>query len=149
MENLPAPPAIAERKFEIEDDYYAISGAEAPFVSLEEAKKEYDMVNKRMTVVSNKLGEKMIAGFSMLSTVCPSESCRGTPLVRLGSAPMVCVSCDREYLVSSLGDLVTTKSSDTSAKAAAQTAAMPASTTVPVSTSAAVPMVPAAPRAHP
>jgi uncharacterized Zn finger protein (UPF0148 family) len=149
MENLPAPPAVAERKFEIEDDYYAVSGAEVPFASLEEAKKEYDLTNKRMTLVSNKLGEKMIAGFSMLSTVCPSEACRGTPLVRLGSAPMVCVSCDREYLISSLGDLVTTKTSGTPAAAAASNAAPATTTAIPASASAVVPMVPAAPACTP
>lgn len=110
VEKLPTPPSIAEAKFEIEDDYYqyaAINPAEK-FQSLNEAKKLYDLQNKRMNDVSNKLGTKMLEGFSMLSTVCPGESCRGTPLVRLAAGPMVCVCCDSEYKVSALGDLIAT-----------------------------------------
>ena len=61
-----------------------------------------------MNQVSDKLGAKMLAGFSMLSTVCPNEECRGTPLCRQGSGPMVCVCCDSEFKVSSLGDLIPT-----------------------------------------
>jgi len=110
VEKLPTPPSVAEAKFEIEDDYYQYANV-APgekFQSLNEAKKLYDIQNKRMNDVSNKLGTKMLEGFSMLSTVCPGESCRGTPLVRLAAGPMVCVCCDSEYKVSALGDLIAT-----------------------------------------
>eukprot|EP00598_Pedospumella_elongata_P015092 CAMPEP_0185013358 /NCGR_PEP_ID=MMETSP1098-20130426/98766_1 /TAXON_ID=89044 /ORGANISM="Spumella elongata, Strain CCAP 955/1" /LENGTH=445 /DNA_ID=CAMNT_0027542425 /DNA_START=41 /DNA_END=1374 /DNA_ORIENTATION=- len=107
--NVPNPSKIAEAKFEIEDDYYQYAtGVPAKFESLNEAKKLYDQQNKKMNQVSDKLGAKMLAGFSMLSTVCPNEECRGTPLCRQGSGPMVCVCCDSEFKVSSLGDLIPT-----------------------------------------
>lgn len=111
MENLPAPPAFtAQPNFEIEDDYYQYAagdkGVNSSFRSLEGAKKEYDQQNKYREEVSNKLGEKMLSGYAMLSTICPLESCRGTPLVRLPGKPMECVSCSREYMTSALGDLV-------------------------------------------
>lgn len=107
--SVPNAPKIAEAKFEIEDDYYQYAtGVPAKFESLNEAKKLYDQQNKKMNQVSDKLGAKMLAGFSMLSTVCPNEECRGTPLCRQGSGPMVCVCCDSEFKVSSLGDLIPT-----------------------------------------
>lgn len=145
LDNLPAPPKeVAVQQFEIEDDYYQYAAggkAEQPYASLEGAKKEYDLQNKRMNAVSNKLGEKMLAGFSMLSTVCPLESCRGTPLVRQGTAPMQCVCCDSEYHVSSLGDLVAIHKSPVAAAtvpaaAATTAAASPAAkiTSAPAST---------------
>lgn len=90
-----------------------------PFKSLDEAKKEYDRQNKRMNDVSGKLGEKMLAGFVMLSTVCPVPECRGTPLVRKGTSPMQCVSCETDYHVSPLGDLVPIRQSANGTPAAA------------------------------
>ncbi len=107
--SVPNPPKVAEAKFEIEDDYYQYAtNVPAKFESLNDAKKLYDQQNKKMNQVSDKLGAKMLAGFSMLSTVCPNEECRGTPLCRQGSGPMVCVCCDSEFKVSSLGDLIPT-----------------------------------------
>lgn len=112
-----ASAGAVEHKFEIEDDYYqyAASG-HVQHESLEEQKKEYDAKNKaRNNEVSDKLGAKMLAGWSMLSTICPQEGCRGTPLMRLGSGPMLCVACDSEYKCSALGDLVPVKSASTTA----------------------------------
>lgn len=97
-----------EQKFDIEDDYYQYaSSGKVQHESLEEQKKEYDAKHKaRNNEVSDKLGAKMLAGWSMLSTICPEHGCRGTPLMRLASGPMLCVACDTEYKVSALGDLV-------------------------------------------
>ena len=78
MENLPAPPvsaaaAVAAQQFEIEDDYYQYAAGEksvsSTFKSLDGAKKEYDRQNKYMDQASNKLGEKMLSGYSMLIIV--------------------------------------------------------------------------------
>lgn len=104
---------VPQQRFEIEDDYYqyAASG-NVKHQSLEEEKKEYDSKNKaRNDEVSDKIGTKMLSGWSMLSTICPQEGCRGTPLMRLGTGPMLCVACDSEYKCSALGDLVPMKSS--------------------------------------
>ena len=48
----------------------------------------------------------MMAGWTLLGVICPSESCQGTPLMRHGTGPMSCVACEKEYKESSLGDLV-------------------------------------------
>lgn len=107
MENLPTPPEVTNKKFEIEDDYYQYAAqGKVQHESLEEAKKEYDLRNKRMNSVSGKLGEKMMAGWTLLGVICPSESCQGTPLMRHGTGPMSCVACEKEYKESSLGDLI-------------------------------------------
>jgi uncharacterized Zn finger protein (UPF0148 family) len=71
------------------------------FESLEEAKKEYDRNNKKKDSVSAKLGDRMLSGWALLGSVCPKASCSGTPLMRKGATrPMVCVSCDKEFVVS-------------------------------------------------
>jgi uncharacterized Zn finger protein (UPF0148 family) len=80
-----------------------------------------------MNEVSGKLGEKMMTGFTMLSTVCPQQECRGTPLVRKGNAPMQCVSCEKEYHISSLGELVAIGSASPNNSKPASRTATPAS----------------------
>ena len=66
--------------------------------SLEEMKKEYDLKNSRMNKVSAKLGEKMMAGWTLLGSICPMNSCNGTPLMKSkGDASMLCVCCEKWY----------------------------------------------------
>lgn len=85
--------------------------------SFEELKKEYDIKNKRKNAVSEKLGEKMVSGWTMLANSCPKAECNGTPLMSCGGGPMVCVCCDSEYSVSSFGDLVQSNSASCVASA--------------------------------
>eukprot|EP01036_Dinobryon_divergens_P024321 gene24321-32758_t len=65
--------------------------------SLEEMKKEYDLTHRRREEVSAKMGDKMLAGWTMLARTCPRPDCRGTPLMQArGPEPrtVLCVSCD-------------------------------------------------------
>lgn len=77
--------------------------------SFEELKKEYDLKHKRKNAVGEKLGEKMISGWTMLANSCPKGECNGTPLMSCRGGPMLCVCCDSEYTTSSFGDLVENK----------------------------------------
>ena len=61
--------------------------------SFEETKKLYDEKNRNKSSVSAKLGEKMLSGWTLLADTCPQQSCEGTPLMKLGKGPMLCVSC--------------------------------------------------------
>jgi uncharacterized Zn finger protein (UPF0148 family) len=136
-ESLPTPPAeIKSQNYEIQDDYYNqyATGADPKthHQSLEQEKKAYDAMNKKMDQVSNKLGEKMLSGWSMLSTVCPNDSCRGTPLVRQPDGPMMCVACETQYFTSSLGDLIA--SGKEGGSAASKTAAAGAVVTLATAT---------------
>lgn len=74
-------------------------------ISFEELKKEYDLKNKNMQQVSNKLGERMLSGWTMLGIVCPSSSCRGTPLVSHEGKRMHCVCCERDFETYEDGEL--------------------------------------------
>jgi uncharacterized Zn finger protein (UPF0148 family) len=66
--------------------------------SYEELKREYDAKNKIRDQVSAKLGEYMLKGWAMLGTLCPVETCVGTPLMRnKNDGNMICVSCERRY----------------------------------------------------
>jgi len=78
-----------------------------PFSSLEEMKREYDSRNKAQELVSKKLGEKMLSGWTLLGVSCEQESCRGTPLMQSQKEPgkMLCVACDREYRQNKQGGL--------------------------------------------
>ena len=61
-------------------------------------RKEYEAKNKTLNVVSSKLGQRMLQGWTMLGTSCPKPDCRGTPLMSLnGQSLMECVSCDEGY----------------------------------------------------
>lgn len=65
--------------------------------SLEEMKKEYDLTHRRREEVSAKMGDKMLAGWTMLARTCPRPECQGTPLMQArGPEPrtVLCVSCD-------------------------------------------------------
>ena len=60
-------------------------------------KKEYDLTRRRREDVSAKMGEKMLAGWTMLALTCPRPDCAGTPLMRArGPEPrtVLCVSCE-------------------------------------------------------
>ena len=69
--------------------------------SLEEMKKEYDLKHRRREEVSAKMGEKMLAGWTMLAQTCTNPACAGTPLMQSrsrGPEPqtVLCVSCSCE-----------------------------------------------------
>jgi uncharacterized Zn finger protein (UPF0148 family) len=71
-----------------------------PFSSLEEMKKEYDAKNKKRNAISALLGERMLAGWIMLSQVCENDACAGTPLLCKASDRdhMECVGCGMVYI---------------------------------------------------
>lgn len=73
--------------------------------SFEEMKKDYDQRNKKRDVVSGKLGEMMMTGWTLLGTSCPCDSCAGTPLMSRKGDPMICVSCDKKFEMSRFGEL--------------------------------------------
>ena len=53
---------------------------------------------EKQNIISSKLGSRMMQGWTMLAQICPKDSCRGTPLMKLkGSEFMECVSCDCNY----------------------------------------------------
>lgn len=65
--------------------------------SLEEAKKEYDKSRSRQNLVSNKIGEKLLLGWTLLSAECPRPTCQGVPLMRNKATPPleICPACDQ------------------------------------------------------
>jgi len=88
---------------------------------LEEEKKKYDVKNANMTLVSKKIGEKLLTGWTMLSTSCPQSGCQGTPLMNSpeGDVQMFCVACEQIYEYDRYGTLNTkNKSYDSAAKPA-------------------------------
>lgn len=80
-----------------------------PPQSMEEMKKEYDRRNETRDKVSAKLGERMLAGWTMLGFACPRESCQGTPLMNRKDHDMVCVACETNYVYSQNGEIVEKK----------------------------------------
>lgn len=103
--------------------------------SYEEMRKEYDAKNKKRNVVSAKLGERMITGWTLLGDSCPNADCEGTPLMKLGKGPMQCVACEREYAYSPEGDLEDinkVKNKVTFGKAASVASASATSSAAPV-----------------
>ena len=48
---------------------------------------------------SSRIGEKLLAGWRMLATFCPSSECEGVPLMSSPANPEthICVSCDIEF----------------------------------------------------
>jgi len=75
--------------------------------SLEELKREYDVRNKSRDLISKKLGEKMLAGWTLLGVSCEQASCSGTPLMHSQKEPMklVCVACERVFRQNKQGEL--------------------------------------------
>jgi uncharacterized Zn finger protein (UPF0148 family) len=71
--------------------------------SLEEMKREYDARNKARDVISKKLGDKMMVGWTLLGDSCAKPECSGTPLVSSPKEPgrLFCVSCAQSYTKSS------------------------------------------------
>jgi len=65
--------------------------------SLEDAKKEYDKSRAHQNLVSSKIGEKLLLGWTLLSAECPQASCGGVPLMSKKGGPKYCVSCDSTY----------------------------------------------------
>ena len=68
-------------------------------------KKEYDERNKYREVASAKMGELMLAGWTLLGAMCPNTSCGGMPLMSLQGGPMKCVVCEREYTLDANEDI--------------------------------------------
>eukprot|EP01038_Epipyxis_sp_PR26KG_P008006 gene8006-10850_t len=68
--------------------------------SLEDVKRDYDLKNKNRNEVSNKLGEKMLSGWTLTGQLCSQSSCEGTPLMRINKGPWLCVRCENEYVES-------------------------------------------------
>jgi uncharacterized Zn finger protein (UPF0148 family) len=63
------------------DGYYSDNDKIGASNTLEEEKREYDLNNKKRDLVSVKLGEKMLSGWTLLAAVCPFPACYGTPLM--------------------------------------------------------------------
>jgi len=93
------------------------------YESLEEEKKKYDVRNANMTLVSKKIGEKLLTGWTMLSTSCPQTGCQGTPLMDSpeGDVKMLCVACDQTYEYDRYGALNTKDKNKSYEGAAAKT----------------------------
>jgi len=92
--------------------------------SMEEMKKEYDARNKARDVISKKLGDKMMVGWTLLGDSCAKPECSGTPLVSSPKEPgrLLCVSCDQYYTKSSTTGAVEPTSSSVPAPATTATA---------------------------
>jgi uncharacterized Zn finger protein (UPF0148 family) len=101
------------------------------YESLEEEKKKYDVRNANMTLVSKKIGEKLLTGWTMLSTSCPQTGCQGTPLMDSpeGDVKMLCVACEQTYEYDRYGAL-NTKDKDKSYESAAAAATAAAKTVI-------------------
>lgn len=67
---------------------------ESKFHSLEEAKKEYDKKQSKQRLVSSKIGEYLLNGWTLLAKEC--NVC-GTPLMNLRGGPFYCVLCDKTF----------------------------------------------------
>lgn len=67
--------------------------------SLEDAKKEYDRKHRRIDSISARLGEKMLAGWTLLGATCPETDCCGTPLMSIPGGVIICVGCDQVFEV--------------------------------------------------
>lgn len=89
------------------DEYYEDADEAIEPQSFEEMKKEYDLINRSRDAVSKKLGEKMLAGWTLLGASCTRSACSGTPLMHSIKDPLklVCVCCDGEYVQTSFGTI--------------------------------------------
>lgn len=96
------------KKFEPSTDEIISSGSEEKaWISSDECKRNYDLKNKEKNIVSAKLGQKMLSGWALLAEICPVILCNGTPLVSLkNERNMLCVSCEKEFKYSGLGELI-------------------------------------------
>ena len=67
------------------------------YKSLEDVKREYDKSRTHLNTVSDKIGEKLLLGWTLLSAECQWPSCQGVPLMRNKATPPqeVCPACDR------------------------------------------------------
>ena len=90
--------------------------------SYEEMKKEYDARNKYRDLASAKMGELMLAGWTLLGVTCPTATCGGMPLMSLQGGPMKCVLCEKNYEFDSNQDLKLTTGDGTSSGDVSSTA---------------------------
>jgi len=65
--------------------------------SLEDAKKEYDRKHRRIDTISSRLGEKMLAGWTLLGATCPEPECCSSPLMSIPGGVIICVGCDQIF----------------------------------------------------
>ena len=65
--------------------------------SLEDAKKEYDRKHRRIDTISSRLGEKMLAGWTLLGATCPEPECCSSPLMSIPGGVIICVGCDQVF----------------------------------------------------
>ena len=84
-------------------------------LTLEKMRQDFNARSTSAKSVSDKLGEKMLAGWCMLGAICPKPSCNGTPLMQLRGGPQVCVSCDTEFISNEFGALIPTSRNSFSA----------------------------------
>jgi hypothetical protein len=78
----------------------------APFRSLEEEKKAYDLARKqRLDETSKKIGEMLLQGYAMLNAECPNSSCGSVPLMKSRGGNPECVICCTSYVTDPMGRL--------------------------------------------
>lgn len=81
---------------------------ESSGMSYDQMRADYDRKNSKRSVVSNMIGQKLLAGWIMTEYSCPDiDNCFGTPLMRHSSTePFICLSCNQNFELSLTGDKV-------------------------------------------
>lgn len=108
---IPKNPAATETKtkeiLEIQEEEEEDKDQPLPS-SYEELRRQYQEKNRKSDLISNKLGEKLLQGWTMLADSCPFDNtCGGTPLMKDPATDKIhCLSCGKEYLYDRNGELI-------------------------------------------
>ena len=76
---------------------------ETPVKSLEEEKKAYDLQRSKSNMLSSKIGEFLLLGYTLLGDECPRAGCGRIPLMQQKGAKPYCISCENHFMQDSYG----------------------------------------------
>lgn len=99
------PPVAGQQSQLAEVDEYATDD-KGPFKSLEEEKKKYDLQRKKTDLISAKIGEYLLLGYTLLGAECPRSSCERIPLMQKVGEKPYCVSCEKYFEYDSYGAFI-------------------------------------------
>lgn len=77
-----------------------------PVRSLEEEKKAYDLSRSKVNMLSSKIGEYLLLGYTMLGDYCPRSTCNRVPLMQKKGENPLCISCSNHFVQDLYGALI-------------------------------------------
>lgn len=76
-----------------------------PRKSYEELRREYNEISRARDLVSAKLGQRMLEGYTLSSKYCTTEGCVGIPLMTKEN-DWICVNCDQRFTLNQDQEIV-------------------------------------------